>query len=601
MKRSRVAWSILLGLLLVELWAAATMDRARWPALVGDEATYAMQAESLARDFDLAYERVDYDRFQAHWGRPPDGLILQSRDHGARITFGKPWLYGLTIAPFVRFAPVRGAFVANALLLALAGVAAAWTLERRLGRFAPLWVAAFLFASVSFVPVFWVHADVFLLSVVALAYALAWLGEGEPTERTARLTEMYEGDPLGTPEPRRVRRWILIGALIGAAVTFRPFHLALAAPLWLAVGTGPSRLHRRLALVGGIAAVVAASALGGLLAGGSWTGYGGERQGFYGATGFPDVDFDREDWTKSVERWGNTSWIHSETLDFKVDARLWAWNAVYFLVGQNVGVLPYFLPLLLGLFAARRDGGRWLLPVAALAVVAALFLIMPFNFYGGAGSVANRYFLPIYPAFWFLAARPLFGSSGRGWLAPAFVALAAAPFLLPVWQAPRVFPVDEAGRYRHVGTVAARYLPYETTQSHIPGGRDVHHHDLWLKFRSLDLGPDGDGVEWLRLQRGGQGELLVGHNRRLSGVRLEVGADGPSQVEVEGGTVGTRILTPTGGVVFEVQLGAPYRVHPMWWTWEDYPLYRLKIAFPSVTATSGTRFRLTPIVAGGPP
>lgn len=600
MKRSRLAWGLLIGLLVLELGGALTMDRSRWPALVGDEATYAMQAESLAFDFDLAYTHADYDRFLAHWGRPPDGLILQSRDHGAHITFGKPWLYGFTIAPLVRVAPVRGAFVGNALWLALAALSAAWTLERRLGRWAPLWVAAFLFASVAFVPVFWVHADVFLLAVVALAYALAWRGEGDPAERSARLTEMYEGDPLGAPEPRRRGRWLLVGVLLGAAVTFRPFHLALVAPVWLAVGTGAARRARRLALAGGLAAVVGLGALGGILAGGSWTGYGGERQGFYGATGFPDVDFDREDWSKSVERWGNTSWIHAETLHFKVDARLWAWNSVYFLIGQNVGILPYFLPLLLGVFAARRDGGRWLLPLAALAVVASLFLVMPFNFYGGGGSVSNRYFLPIYPAFWFLAARPLFGPDGRrGWLAPVLVTLAAAPFLLPVWQAPRVFPVDELGRYRHVGAVAARWLPYETTQSHIPGGRDVLHHNLWIKFRSLEVAPEGVGAEWLRLQRGGSGELLVGHNRRLAGVRLEVGADGPSRIEVVGGTVGTRILTPTGGVVFEIMVSEPFRIHPMWWTWEDYPLYHLTIAFPGVTATGGTRFRMTPIVAGG--
>ncbi|MDX1999477.1 MAG: hypothetical protein SF066_17295 [Thermoanaerobaculia bacterium] len=597
--RSRFAWGLLGALLLALVVGAVTMNRARWPGLVGDEATYAMQAASLAYDFDLAYERADYDRFQRHWGRSPDGLILQSRDHGAHITFGKPWVYALTIAPFVRFAPENGAFVGNALLLALAALAAAWTLERRLGRWAPVWVAAFVFGSVTFVPVFWVHADVFLLAVVALAYALAWAGEGDPAERSARLTEMYEGDPLGAPEPRRLGRWLAIGALLGAAVTFRPFHLALAVPVWFAVGGGAPRHWRRGALVAGLVLVVGVSALGGILAGGSWTGYGGERQGFYGSTGFPDVDFDRANWAQSVARWGNTSWIHEETLKFQFDARLWAWNSVYFLIGQNVGVLPYFLPLLLGLFAARREGGRGWLPVAAVTVVAALFLVMPFNFYGGTGSVANRYFLPIYPAFWFLAARPI-GGPRRSWLPPVLVTLAAAPFLWPAWLSAREFPVDDHGRYRHVGALAVRVLPYETTQSHIPGGRDVLHHNLWLKFRSLDLGPDGDDAAWLRLQRGGRGELLVGHSRLLSGVRLEVGAEGPSQVEVVGGTVGTRVLTPTGGVVFEIQLEEPFRIHPMWWTWEDYPLYRLEIAFPSVTSTAGTRFRLTPIVAGGP-
>jgi hypothetical protein len=100
----RASWAVLGGLLFALLAGAATFDRGAWPGLVGDEATYLMQAESLAFDLDLTYERRDYDRFVARHGRLPDGLILQKARDVAAPTFGKPALYALWLAPFVRLA-----------------------------------------------------------------------------------------------------------------------------------------------------------------------------------------------------------------------------------------------------------------------------------------------------------------------------------------------------------------------------------------------------------------------------------------------------------------------------------------------------------------
>ncbi|HSF43882.1 MAG TPA: hypothetical protein VLT87_29085, partial [Thermoanaerobaculia bacterium] len=140
------SWAVLALLLAATLAGAATLDRRSWPELMGDEATYLMQAQSLAWDFDLRYSRADYDRFVAQWGKKPDGLILQSGEGGSALLYSKPISYSLYIAPFVRLSPVRGAGIANALLLALAGIVTARTLSRRIGPSAPLWVAASLFA-----------------------------------------------------------------------------------------------------------------------------------------------------------------------------------------------------------------------------------------------------------------------------------------------------------------------------------------------------------------------------------------------------------------------------------------------------------------------
>src|SRR5205085_4960316 len=110
-----LAWALLALLLAATLLGAATFDRRRWPSVVGDEATYLMAAQSLAWDGDLRYSRADHKRFVAQWGVQPDGLILQSADRGRTLIYGKPTTYPLFLAPFLRLAPTRGPFLANAL------------------------------------------------------------------------------------------------------------------------------------------------------------------------------------------------------------------------------------------------------------------------------------------------------------------------------------------------------------------------------------------------------------------------------------------------------------------------------------------------------
>lgn len=562
----RFAWAVLGVLLLLTLIGAFRFDRAGRPSLVGDEATYAMQAASLAWDFDLAYTRADYDRFVQHWGGPPDGLILQSRDGGAHLTYGKPFLYALAIAPFVRIAPVRGGVIANVLFLAVAAGLAAWALREKMGGLAPLWVAVFLFASVAFAYAFWVHADLFLLATTAAGLALVHGGERSSQD----LPQVY-GDERLRPV---FGRWLLAGLLLAVAGAFRPFYLAVLLPaLFAARASGRTR---RTAVAGLAAGAVLLLVLSGAVqwaSGGSWSGYGGQRQGFYPRTGYPEVDFPASQWQQSLERWGNTSWLQEGGVDPSLDPKLLGWNTLYFLAGRNVGVLPYYLPLLLGLLACGRERGRWALPLAVALAVLGFFVLRPFNFYGGGGAIANRYFLPLYPALWFMAVRPVRLVPG------ALVAGLAALFLHPLWLHPTAFPVGEDGRYRHVPEVAKRWLPYETTQSHIPGGQDVAENGLWLKLLNHNLyrveGPQG-----LRLIGNTTGEMLVGSPQPIEGVDITFDPRAPTHLEVGGQDLRPRILHADGSITFEVPLPEPRAVHPMWWTWDDYYLYELDLRLP---------------------
>jgi hypothetical protein len=521
--------------------------------MVGDEATYLMQAQSLAWDQDLRYSRRDFDRFVEQWGARPEGLILRSGDDGETLTYGKPASYAAWIAPFLRLSPTRGAAIANALLLALAAGVAARTLERRLGPAAPLWVAVWIFASVAFAYVFWAHSDLFLMSLSALALALA-----------------YGADP-DEPRRRALLRWLAVGALLYLVTASRPFYGVLLVPAVLAV----PRPQRRLglsALVLSCALLLAVSSFSNLAEGDdSWTPYGGERQSFDSSTGFPEVELPAgsRSWKEQIAARGSRTWRAADEFDIHQSA----WNAVYSLVGRHVGILPYFLPLLLGIAAFRKGEGRGTLIVAVAIGIACFLITRPFNFYGGGGAIANRYFLPLYPALWFAAARPARAAS---WGGAVLAAALAAPFLWPLWSHPQAYFLDEHAGYRYVSDFARRVLPYETTQSHLkPSGReDFVHGALWVKPLTTNVRPEGDGSQLIRITGGTRAQILLGSPAPIGGVRMV--RDGTERV---------------------FGFPRPRAVHRMWWTRDPVYLYQLELDAPD---GNGFTFQLQTITGKVP-
>ncbi len=588
----RAAWAILGALLAATLAGAAVLDRRDWPGLVGDEAAYLMQAESLAFDLDVRYSRADFDRFAARWQRPPEGLILQSGDRGETLTYGKPALYSAYLAPFVRVSPGRGPAIANALLLALAAMASARTLGRALGAAAPAWVAVFVFGSVAFGNVFWAHADLFLMSLTALGLALVHGGTDAASEGRRPLVPWAAG------------RWAAAGALLAAVVLSRPLYAPLLLPAaWAALGLPRGRRGRALgALAAGVLAFAAVSIAASAVQRGSWTPYGGERMGFYSHTGFPEVDLPAGGWSAELARRpGSGSWVASEKLRVPARPKVWAWDALYLLAGSHVGLLPYYLPAFLGLAAWRPGTRRWPLVAAAAAVAVAFVVIRPFNFYGGGAALANRYFLPAFPALWFLAAPRPDGSPRRGrwrWLAPAVTVLLAAPFLWPLWTAPLAHPLAPEGGWRYVSAAARRLLPYETTLDHLkPSGRDdFAHGELWIKPLTPSVrGQDEEG--WIRLEPIGggplQAELLIGVTQPLRAVEVETPPGSPALRfgGVEDGSAASSPAPGGGARIYRIQPRQVAR-HPMWWSYgEDYHLYRLRIE--AAAGPAGVRLRLT--------
>ena len=544
----RLTWqrAVLWALVLALATAVTAFDPADWPYTVGDEGVYSMQAQSLAFDFDFRYEESDYRRYQRTTGKVPDPLILQSVDGGETLVYSKPVFYSLFLAPFVRFAPERGPIVANLVLLIVAALLLECLLLRRVGADGPLVAALLLFFSVTFGHVFWVHADLFYLVVTALGLCCLdpWL-EG----RTLPLARLVAG-----------------GVLLATAGAGRPFYLAVLAGVLLAAGPTLRHAWGRRA-----AAIVLAAALVLLLgsaafhraSGGDWSPYVGERQGFGSATGYPDIDFDRERWPELLAAYGGASWARGGFLLPSFELEMLGHNIVYALLGRSVGIVPYFLPIVLAC-ACIRSGSRrkWLLAGMAVGLIA--FLIKsPYNFYGGAGAIANRWFLPLYPVCWFLIERP----PSRRWLVAS--SLAATMFVAPLWFSAASFPLEievdnGARRLRYVSPVAKRLLPIETTQVQLSSATgEVQHGDL--RVRLLGNGVWSHGQDGLRYRPTADGELLIGSPAPLAGLTVE--------------------LVPPPGVEAEVVrlvVKRPRRIarHRYWY--REIPLHYYRLELPPI-------------------
>ena len=215
--------------------------------------------------------------------------------------------------------------------------------------------------------------------------------------------------------------------------------------------------------------------------------------------------------------------------------------------------------------------------------MAGFFLYRPFNIYGGGGAVANRYFMPLFPAFWFLAARPLRGRT------LAAVWLLATPFLWPLWSDARSHPQRANHTYRYVPAVAQRLLPYETTQSHLkPAGRaDVVHGGVWIKFLQPSLRQKRDGSALL-LDRGARGQLLLGANEPVEEVVVQTAGDPQETLRVVAGAEVLEDSPNARGRRLHLRLDRRRARHPMWWTWDPFYLYQL-----TLESTSAAEGRLT--------
>ena len=457
------------GLALLLLAVAATIDLPRLArTFKGDEATYYSLTESLAHDFDFAFEHRDLARVWEEFPGGPEGLFLKRGKVNhlrraeqvpyvrraktedpvrARLYYAKSFIYPLVAAPFVFLFGTHGFLVLHALLLSLDLLVLYTFLAARGGSpgAALAYAVAFLIASV--VPVYfvWLTPELFNFSLVCYAMFL-WCYKEVRADRPGAAGGLLMS--AGSDA--------LAAALIGVLTFSKPPHALLLLPL--VALTAYRRQWRRAFAIAAVWAVVA----GGLFAAnaaitGEFNYQAGDRKTFYGRTGFPFAN-DRETFENIGPVRERGSLLVGDVLANRHTLTVLGHNLVYFLVGRFSGLVPYFFPgvlsVVLFLVSRPRRLWPWLVAGTAVAAVLVLLVLTPFTYSGGGAPVGNRYFLSFYPLFLFLTP-PLTS------VAPAAVALIVGSLFTAQLLANPIAASLHPGEHTKTGPLHA--LPIELT------------------------------------------------------------------------------------------------------------------------------------------
>ena len=465
---ARVVLGVVSGLVLLAA-AATDLPRASDGRFWSDAATYHAMAGSLAFDADLEFGAGDLARVRESYPGGPQGVFLKRT--GGRLVYAKAIAYPAAAAPLVRLLGVdRGLLMLNGLLLVLALWLVFGELRRSSGEaVAAAGALAVLAGGVVPVYLLWETPEIFNLALATFGL-VAW------------------------------RRGLALRAalLLGVAAYSKPTNLALALPLLLEplLAGAPSTWLRRAgeSLRRGAVVVSVVAGCFGLtwVATGEANYQGGERKTFYDRYPFdPGVTFD------SAGVWMTTDHLGPLVAgrdDDKTTARIappraagelqrsFVLNLGYFWVGRFGGAVAYFpgvaAALLLFLVVGPRERHGWLALAALIASWLGYILMIPDNWYGGAGTVGNRYFVNLVPLGFLLLPR------GRAFWAAGGAAVVTGGLLAGVLASPVHHSLHPG---EHATGRAFRLLPAELTML---GDLSVFT-DVWRKHRPYNA-PGGD-------------------------------------------------------------------------------------------------------------
>jgi len=292
-------------------------------------------------------------------------------------------------APFVRLAGLNGLLFLNVLLLAWVFVCLYLYAAARMSTSSALLLSTgFLGASIT--PLFgvWMMPETFNLALVSFGYFFWLYKEVRP----------QPGDASAAPQSWQSTD-VAAAVLLGLATFSKPSNLVLILPP-IALAWWRGQLGRGLT-TGVVFGLVVAAGFGtnGLISG-ELNYQGGDRKTFYGQYPFQndDATFDSLGISVTTESLPFEGWRHLGR------------NSAYFLFGRHFGLVPYYFPAIVVVVWAlvrRRELEAWHALIAGAVTLTAvtLLLLLPNTWSGGGGPPGNRYFLSIYPAFFFLIPR----------------------------------------------------------------------------------------------------------------------------------------------------------------------------------------------------
>lgn len=357
---------------------ASELPRRQNGGFFSDESGYFSIIQSLAYDFDLRYEKEDLLRIRKIFPPGPVGFFLKKVSED-RYYFAKSFAYPLLAAPFFRIFSVRGLLLLNGLMIFFS-ILMAYLLLKQLHPQPDSFRFALVFVLASVVPIYiwWMTADLFNFFV------------------------MFSGLFFFFYRFKRPWLFYLSAVFFGLVVFSKPFNAAAIGVIYLILLF--RKQWKKFLLLSAASILFFSACILFLYLQTGELSYklfqGGERRSFHNQFPYETPEPPGITFEKGVNMSFDGYWQRHYT-----SAKIILSNLFYYFFGRFTGMFIYFFPacfVLMLFFLQRKVPEDWFVLAAIATAILVYTLLAPDNYFGGSGSVGNRYFFNIFPLFFFL-------------------------------------------------------------------------------------------------------------------------------------------------------------------------------------------------------
>lgn len=341
-----------------------------------DEATYFAITQSIAFDFDLEYTKKDLHRIRKLIPDTagPQGLFLKQTDKN-KLYYAKSYAYPLFAAPFLLLFKTQGLLIFNGLMLLLMiflgyKIMIQYHSEQKSFQFTLI----FFLASIVPIYLWWTTPEIFNFFIIFLGLYLIFY-------KFKKYPSLIYLSPV----------------LFSIAAFSKPSNLFPIAVFYLIF---IFKKEWKKFFIFSIISIIATSGLFLInkLHTGEFNYQGGNRKSFYNQFPYENDNFTFEDGKiqMSADDYFARQSFNPEILVL---------NLFYFVFGKFTGFFIYFFPaFFILIFFWLQEKSREDIIILFSIITGILFylIITPNNYFGGSGSVGNRYFLSLLPFFFFM-------------------------------------------------------------------------------------------------------------------------------------------------------------------------------------------------------
>jgi hypothetical protein len=358
-------------------------------AFFSDESVYYTMAYSFAYDNDMAFQQRDLVRVYREFAAGPQGIVLKLNERDENIVFGKAYLYSLVASPFVRFFGTNGFFIFHALLFWL-NLLCGYRYCRSImqPRTAVLFSCFYFLMNASVVYLFWMTPEYFNMSLICFGFF--FLIAAERLQSSSR----FFSAPYN---------YCIAAVFFGLATFSKPTNALLVIPAGIWLLAQRKILTAAFTLSIFVLTTILLFAVNIYLTG-EWNYQGGRRSIFYDH--FP---YDRAG-ASPFGPFKKKRIVEVKPQDFRPPFywKSFGYNWGYFFFGRFSGLAIYFFPMFFALiYYLVSKKARFSLVVYSAGWIGVLTYMVgiPWNYFGGSGTIGNRYLMNAFPIFLFAIGR----------------------------------------------------------------------------------------------------------------------------------------------------------------------------------------------------